>query len=88
MARAMRASGERNPNAMRVEEPNLGVGGFDQSLGEAVVEGGVDGFAVSHDAAGELDEYRDAAAPRPGDPPVQGLLAAPSNCLTSPTATA
>ena len=57
------------------QEPNLGVGGFDQSLGEAVVEGGVDGLAVAHDAAGQLDEDRDAAAPRPGDPPVQGLLA-------------
>ena len=40
-----------------------------------MVEGGVDGFAVFHDAVGQLDEYRDAAAPRPGDPPVQGLLA-------------
>jgi hypothetical protein len=40
-----------------------------------VVEGGVDGLAVSLDAAGQLDEYRDAAAPGPGDPPVQGLFA-------------
>ena len=39
-----------------------------------MVEGGVDGLAVSHYAMGELDEYRDAAAARPGDPPVQGLL--------------
>jgi hypothetical protein len=57
------------------EQPDLGVGGFDQSLGEAVVEGGVDGFAVSHDASGQLNEYRDEAAPGPGDPPVQGLFA-------------
>ena len=40
-----------------------------------MVEGGVDGLAVSHDAAGQLHEHWDAAAPRPGDPPVQGLLA-------------
>jgi hypothetical protein len=40
-----------------------------------MVEGGVDGLAVSPDAAGQLDEHRDAAAARPGDPPVQGLLA-------------
>ena len=40
-----------------------------------MVEGGVDGLAVAHDAAGQLHEHRDAAAPRPGDPPVQGLLA-------------
>src|SRR6202171_5805140 len=64
------AESERNP----VQEPDLGVGGFDQSLREAMIEGGVDGLAVAHDAAGELDEHRDPAAARPGDPPVQGLL--------------
>ncbi len=40
-----------------------------------MVEGGVDGLAMPHDAAGQLDEYRDAAAARPADPPVQSLLA-------------
>jgi hypothetical protein len=40
-----------------------------------VVECGVDGLAVAHDAAGQFHEHRDAAAARPGDPPVQGLLA-------------
>jgi hypothetical protein len=30
---------------------------------------------VSFDAAGQLHKHWDAAAPRPGDPPVQGLLA-------------
>jgi hypothetical protein len=64
------AEAERDPG----EESVLGVGGFDQSLGEAIVEGGVDGLAVSHDAAGQLDQHRDAAAPGPGYPPVQGLF--------------
>ena len=64
------AESERNPG----QESDLGVGGFDQSLREAVVEGGVDGLAVAHDAAGQFHEHRDAATARPGDPPVQGLL--------------
>lgn len=38
-------------------------------------EGGVDSPAVLDDATGQLDEGGDAAAPRPGDPPVQGLFA-------------
>ena len=75
IARAMSASAEWKPNATQVEHPDLGVGGFDQPLGQAVVEGGVDRVAVFDDAVGEFDEDRDAAAPRPRDPPVQGLLA-------------
>ena len=39
-----------------------------------MVECGVDGLAVAHDAAGQFDEHRDAATARPGDTPVQGLL--------------
>ncbi len=39
-----------------------------------MVECGVDGLAVAHDATRQFDEDRDAAAARPGDPPVQGLL--------------
>ena len=74
MASAISAAGLWNPNAMRVRTPDLGVGGFDQSLGQAVVEGGVDGVAVFDDAAGQLDEDWDAAAPRPRDPPVEGLF--------------
>jgi hypothetical protein len=65
------AESERNPG----QESDLGVGGFDQFLGEAVIQGGVDGIAVSDDAACQLHEHRDAAAPRTGDPPVQGLPA-------------
>ena len=65
------AESERNPG----QQSDLGVGGFDQPLGQAVVEGGVDGLAVAYDATGQLHEHRDAAAPRPGYPPVQGFLA-------------
>ena len=43
---------ERDPG----EQPDLGVGRFDQSLGETVVEVGVDGLAVSGNLLGELDE--------------------------------
>lgn len=57
------------------EHPDFGVGGFDQPLGEAVLERGVDAVAVFDDAAGQLDEDRDAAAPRPRDPLVEGVFA-------------
>jgi len=57
------------------QRSQIGMGGFDQSLRKAVLEGGVDGPAVSNDAAGQFNEHRDAAAPGPADPPVQGLLA-------------
>jgi hypothetical protein len=57
------------------EHADLGVGGLDESLGEAVVEGGVDLGAVLHDAPLELDERRDAAATCPGDPAVDRVLA-------------
>ena len=38
------------------EEPDLGVCGFDESLGEAVFEVRVDRFAVLRDPFGEVDE--------------------------------
>jgi len=38
------------------EEPDLGVGGFDESLGEAVFKVCVDGVAVVRDSLGEVDE--------------------------------
>ena len=34
-----------------------------------------DDLAVTHDTADQFDEHRDAAAPCPAEPPVQGLLA-------------
>ncbi len=43
---------ERDPG----EQPDLGICRFDQSLGEAVVEVGVDGCSVSGDPLGEVDE--------------------------------
>jgi hypothetical protein len=39
-----------------------------------VVEGGVDGVAVALDRAAEFGEGPDAAALRPGAPPVEGLF--------------
>ena len=65
------AKSERNPG----QQPDLGVDRFDEALGQAVVECGVDGLAVFDDAAGQRDGSWDAAAPRPADPPVQGLFA-------------
>ena len=38
------------------EEPDLGVGGFDESLVEAVVEVGVDRMTVFGDPFGEMGE--------------------------------
>ena len=73
--RAISTSRERNPNALRVRSRILVLVDFDESLGEAVVEGGVDGLAVARDATHQLDEHRDSAAPGTGDPPVQRLLA-------------
>jgi len=43
---------ERDPG----EQPDLGVGRFDQALGETVVEVGVDGLTVSGGLLGEVDE--------------------------------
>ena len=38
------------------EQPDLGVGRFDESLGETVFEVGVDRITVSADLSGEVDE--------------------------------
>jgi hypothetical protein len=74
MARAMSASGEWNPNAIRVSSRILvfvdSISPWDRQWSRAAS----DGLAVSNDAAGQLDEYGDAAAPRPADPPVQSLF--------------
>ncbi len=42
MARAMRASVLRNPNAMRVMSRIFGVDRFDAAVGQAVLDGGQD----------------------------------------------
>ena len=75
MARAMRASGERNPNAMRVSSRILVLTDSIERVGQAVFEGGVDAVADGADAFGEVDEGWDAAAAGPGKPAVQGGLA-------------
>ena len=38
------------------EQPDFGVGRFDESLGQTVVEVGVDRLAVSGDLSGQLDK--------------------------------
>ena len=53
------------------EQSDLGVGGFDEALGEAAVERGVDGVAVGADAALEVHERGDAGAARPFDPAIE-----------------
>ena len=50
---------------------DLGVHGFDEGVGQVVVEGVVDLGAVSSDLAGQFEEVRDAAAGGPGKPSVQ-----------------
>ena len=42
------------------EDPDFGVGGFDQPVGEPVLEAGVDRFAVPTDFASHFDELGDA----------------------------
>ncbi len=43
---------ERDPG----EQPDFGVGGFDESLGQAVVEVGGDRFTMFRDSLREVDE--------------------------------
>ena len=47
------------------DESDLGVYGLDASVGQAVLDGGEDRGLVLDDAALELDEGGDAAAPGP-----------------------
>ena len=48
--------GPVEPEGDAGEEPDLGVGGFDQRVRQPRFEGGVDGGSVRDDAALELDE--------------------------------
>jgi hypothetical protein len=50
--------------------PTANVDRFDQGVGQAVLEGGVDLVADRGDASGEVDEGWDAAAAGPGQPAV------------------
>lgn len=58
-----------------LQESDLRVGGLDEAVGEAVLEGRVDRGPVAADLLAEFDEGRDAAACGPADPLVEGLFA-------------
>jgi hypothetical protein len=73
MARAMRASGDLKPKAMRVMRADLGVDRFDASVGQAVFDRGEDRCLVFDDAAPQVDEGGDAAAAGPADPGLEGF---------------
>ncbi len=60
---------ERDPG----DQPDLGVGRLDQAVGQVVLDRGEDAGPVFDDALLQLHERRDATAPRPADPPVEGL---------------
>ena len=53
------------------EESNLGVHGFDESVGQAMFDCGKDLFAMGADTALERDERFDAATSCPLDPPLK-----------------
>lgn len=57
------------------QEPDLGVGGFDECVGELVVQGGVDGGSVAADESSELDEGGEPASLCPCQPPVESRFA-------------
>jgi hypothetical protein len=56
------------------DQPDLGVDRFDQCVGPAVLEGGVDVGPDQGEPLGEVDEGGDAAAAGPGQPVVQGVF--------------
>src|SRR5439155_16638253 len=82
---AVAAEGEHGERDQRVwvleperdagEEPDLGVGRFDEPVGQSAVERDVDGVAVTNDALRELDERGDPAAAGPLDPTVERVFA-------------
>ena len=73
MASATSASGLVKPNAIRVRTRVFVFRRFDQAVGQAMLEGRIDGLAVSDDPLLQFDERRDATSAGPADPPVQGL---------------
>ena len=70
MARATRASGERNPKAMRVSRRSL-VHALHPGVGQPVDEGGLDADTVAGDGLGQLHEGGDATPPGPLQPGVE-----------------
>ena len=59
---------------MRVRRRILVFRGFDQALGQAGLERGVDRGSVRCDLALEVHERRDSRAARPDRPPIGGRL--------------
>lgn len=57
------------------QQPDLGVGRFDEPLGQLMVEVGVDRIAVSADLLSESDERWELLPPCPGQPFVEGFFA-------------
>jgi len=57
------------------DEPDLGVGGFDQGVGQAAIEGGVDLGAVPLEVAARGDERLEAGPLCPGEPFARRFLA-------------
>ena len=57
------------------EQPDFGVGRFDESLGETVFEVGVDGLAVSGDLLGQFDKRWELWSAGPGQPLVECFFA-------------
>ena len=71
----------------RGDQPNFGVAGLDEPVGQVVFSGVQDPFAVFDDALLQFDERRNSATSGPADPPVQGvdttLTMQPSRPLSS-----
>ena len=71
MARATRASGERNPKAMRVRSRSFVFTLSTRAFRQSVAERSVDAGAVVTDGAGQLHERGEPAAPGPRQPGVE-----------------
>ena len=71
----MRASGDLKPNASLVSNRIFVLTDSTSALDMPLSRGCVGAGPDAGDAAGEVDEGGNAAASRPGQPPVEGLLA-------------
>ena len=73
MARAMRASAERKPKAIRVSRRSRVFMDFDAGVGEVVDQRRLDAGAVLGDGVGQLDEGGKTAAAGPDQPVRRGI---------------
>jgi hypothetical protein len=71
MAKATRASAERNPNAIRVSSRSFVFTLSTRAFERAVGEGGLDPGTVDGDRFGEFDERRDPTSAGPLQPPLE-----------------